>query len=92
MLLRAKGTQSHPSAAACLCHTTPCTLEQCVCAGSLVLQLPTAEACHVACQLHTGGSEHLWSHVRARQGQKGLSPACALTKFVLGRPLALSEA
>lgn len=36
----------------------------------------------MACQLHTGGSEHLWSHVRARQGRKGTSSACSLTRWV----------
>ena len=59
------------------------------CAGSLVLQLPTAEACHVACQLHTGGSEHLWSHVRARQSRKGTS--CALPQPAVGTPLVQSD-
>lgn len=35
--------------------------------GSLVLQLPLAEACHVAVQRHPLGKQRLWRHMEARQ-------------------------
>lgn len=36
--------------------------------GSLVLQMPTARACHVAAQVHPRGAGlKLWQHIRQRQ-------------------------
>jgi galactokinase len=35
--------------------------------GSLVLQLPLAEACHVAVQRHPLPKQRLWRHMTARQ-------------------------
>ncbi len=35
--------------------------------GSLVLQLPLAEACHVAVQRHPLPKQRLWRHMQARQ-------------------------
>lgn len=36
--------------------------------GSLVLQMPIGEACHVAVQLSQPGKQHLWKHAKARKG------------------------
>ncbi|KAI5062302.1 hypothetical protein GOP47_0022841 [Adiantum capillus-veneris] len=36
--------------------------------GSLVLQMPIGEACHVAVQLSHPGKQHLWKHAMARKG------------------------
>lgn len=34
--------------------------------GSLVLQMPIAEACHVALQRHPPRQQRLWKHVQVR--------------------------
>lgn len=34
--------------------------------GCLVLQKPTAEACHVACQLHPLHKQKVWKHIENR--------------------------
>lgn len=34
--------------------------------GCLVLQKPTAEACHVACQRHPLDKQVLWKHIQNR--------------------------
>ena len=34
--------------------------------GSLVLQLPLAEACHVAVQRHTLSQQRVWRHMEVR--------------------------
>lgn len=39
--------------------------------GCLVLQKPTAEACHVACQRQPLPKQHLWKHVENRHKLKG---------------------
>lgn len=39
--------------------------------GSLVLQLPTREACHVAVQVNHPSKQKLWKHALARQQDKG---------------------
>lgn len=43
--------------------------------GSLVLQLPLAEACHVAVQRHPLGKQRLWRHMEARQASRFCVPA-----------------
>ncbi|KAL2548136.1 L-arabinokinase [Forsythia ovata] len=39
--------------------------------GSLVLQMPTREACHVAVQKIQPSKQRLWKHAQARQNAKG---------------------
>lgn len=39
--------------------------------GCLVLQKPTAEACHVACQRQPVPKQKLWKHVENRHKLKG---------------------
>ena len=34
--------------------------------GCLVLQKPTAEACHVACQRHPLAKQKVWKHIENR--------------------------
>jgi L-arabinokinase len=51
--------------------------------GSLVLQLPIKEACHVAVQRSPPGKQRLWKHTMARQlatGQ-GLTPVVCIVSF-----------
>ncbi len=39
--------------------------------GSLVLQMPVAEACHVAVQRHPAAKQRLWKHMEARHAAAG---------------------
>lgn len=48
--------------------------------GSLVLQKPTAEACHVACQCQPPDRQRLWNHIQNRH--KGHSE-CHRLKLLL---------
>ena len=41
--------------------------------GSRVLQLPLAQACHVACQLHSVEQQPVWRHVAHRHAGLGES-------------------
>ncbi|KAG9449316.1 hypothetical protein H6P81_009281 [Aristolochia fimbriata] len=43
--------------------------------GSLVLQMPIREACHVAVQRNHPSKHKLWKHALARQQAKGLGPS-----------------
>eukprot|EP00884_Botryococcus_braunii_P005960 jgi/Botrbrau1/15365/Bobra.0304s0006.1 len=50
--------------------------------GSLVLQMPIAEACHVACQVQPTHKQRLWRHTLARQaGKGGPQPALRIVSF-----------
>lgn len=40
--------------------------------GSRVLQLPLAQACHVACQLHPPNKQPVWRHVAHRHATAGV--------------------
>ena len=42
--------------------------------GSRVLQLPLAQACHVACQLHPPDKQPVWRHVAHRHAKSGELP------------------
>ncbi|CAH2078916.1 unnamed protein product [Thlaspi arvense] len=46
--------------------------------GSLVLQMPIREACHVAVQRNHPGKHRLWKHAQARQQAKGQVPTPVL--------------
>ncbi|KAK9803166.1 hypothetical protein WJX72_006956 [[Myrmecia] bisecta] len=49
--------------------------------GSAVLQLPIAQACHVACQRQPVGKQQLWKHIQARQAATGPQPALRVVSF-----------
>ncbi|CAI0438813.1 unnamed protein product [Linum tenue] len=55
--------------------------------GSLVLQLPTREACHVAVQRNDPSKHKLWKHAQARQNAKGQGPTPVLQIVSYGSEL-----
>lgn len=55
--------------------------------GSLVLQLPIREACHVAVQKIHPGKERLWKHAQARKLAKGDGPTPVLQIVSFGSEL-----
>ena len=43
--------------------------------GSLVLEMPVAQACHVAAQIHPSGAQiSLWRHIEERHVSKRICP------------------
>ncbi|KAK9052761.1 hypothetical protein SSX86_029391 [Deinandra increscens subsp. villosa] len=55
--------------------------------GSLVLQMPIREACHVAVQKIQPGKQRLWKHAQARQHAKGQGPTPVLQIVSYGSEL-----
>ncbi|KAL3650983.1 D-arabinose 1-dehydrogenase (NAD(P)(+)) [Castilleja foliolosa] len=55
--------------------------------GSLVLQMPTREACHVAVQNIHPTKQRLWKHAQARQNAKGNGPTPVLQIVSYGSEL-----
>ncbi|XP_078443195.1 L-arabinokinase-like isoform X2 [Wolffia australiana] len=55
--------------------------------GSLVLQMPIKEACHVAVQRYHPGKQRLWKHALARQNAKGQGPVPVLQIVSFGSEL-----
>nr|XP_027099581.1 L-arabinokinase-like isoform X1 [Coffea arabica]XP_027099582.1 L-arabinokinase-like isoform X1 [Coffea arabica] len=55
--------------------------------GSLVLQMPIREACHVAIQKIHPGKERLWKHAQARKLAKGDGPTPVLQIVSFGSEL-----
>ncbi|XP_051114126.1 L-arabinokinase-like [Andrographis paniculata] len=55
--------------------------------GSLVLQMPIREACHVAVQRSSPDKHKLWKHAQARQHDKGQDSAAVLQIVSLGSEL-----
>ncbi|MFS8030619.1 putative L-arabinokinase [Helianthus anomalus] len=55
--------------------------------GSLVLQMPIREACHVAVQKIEPSKQRLWKHAQARQQAKGQSPTPVLQIVSYGSEL-----
>ncbi|XP_004291219.1 PREDICTED: L-arabinokinase-like [Fragaria vesca subsp. vesca] len=55
--------------------------------GSLVLQMPIREACHVAVQRHQPSKHRLWKHALARQEAKGQSSTPVLQIVSYGSEL-----
>ncbi|TQD86798.1 hypothetical protein C1H46_027671 [Malus baccata] len=55
--------------------------------GSLVLQMPIKEACHVAIQRNHPSKHRLWKHVLARQQAEGRNPAPVLQIVSYGSEL-----
>ncbi|PKA65818.1 L-arabinokinase [Apostasia shenzhenica] len=55
--------------------------------GSLVLQMPIREACHVAVQRNHPAKQKLWKHVQARQQAKGEGPFPVLQIVSFGSEL-----
>ncbi|XP_051151499.1 L-arabinokinase-like [Andrographis paniculata] len=55
--------------------------------GSLVLQMPTREACHVAVQKIKPSKQRLWKHAQARQIAKGQGPIPVLQIVSYGSEL-----
>ncbi|KAJ6819094.1 L-arabinokinase isoform X1 [Iris pallida] len=55
--------------------------------GSLVLQMPIREACHVAVQRNHPSKQNLWKHAQARQQAKGLGPVPVLQMVSFGSEL-----
>ncbi|KAF5726319.1 L-arabinokinase-like [Tripterygium wilfordii] len=55
--------------------------------GSLVLQMPIREACHVALQRNHPCKHRLWKHALARQNSKGLGPTPVLQIVSYGSEL-----
>ncbi|GAU15232.1 hypothetical protein TSUD_09700 [Trifolium subterraneum] len=55
--------------------------------GSLVLQMPIREACHVALQRIDPSKHRLWKHAEARQNDKGGSPTAVLQIVSYGSEL-----
>ncbi|XP_027333907.1 L-arabinokinase-like isoform X3 [Abrus precatorius] len=55
--------------------------------GSLVLQMPIKEACHVACQRVHPSKHRLWKHAEARQNDKGGNPTAVLQIVSYGSEL-----
>lgn len=49
--------------------------------GSLVLQMPIREACHVAVQTNHPSKHKLWKHAEARQQAKGQGPILQIVSF-----------
>ncbi|XP_061362544.1 L-arabinokinase-like [Gastrolobium bilobum] len=55
--------------------------------GSLVLQMPIREACHVALQRIHPSKHRLWKHAEARQNDKGGNPTAVLQIVSYGSEL-----
>ncbi|PIN15926.1 Galactokinase [Handroanthus impetiginosus] len=55
--------------------------------GSLVLQMPIREACHVAVQKIHPSKQRLWKHAQARQNAKGQGPTPVLQIVSYGSEL-----
>ncbi|XP_019707924.1 L-arabinokinase [Elaeis guineensis] len=55
--------------------------------GSLVLQMPIREACHVAVQKNCPSRQKLWKHAQARQQAKGQGPIPVLQIVSFGSEL-----
>lgn len=55
--------------------------------GSLVLQMPIREACHVAVQVNHPSKQRLWKHAIARQHAKGHAPTPVLQIVSYGSEL-----
>ncbi|KAJ6732107.1 L-ARABINOKINASE [Salix purpurea] len=55
--------------------------------GSLVLQMPIKEACHVAVQKNHASKHRLWKHAQARQNAKGQGPTPVLQIVSYGSEL-----
>nr|XP_043640289.1 L-arabinokinase-like [Erigeron canadensis] len=55
--------------------------------GSLVLQMPIREACHVAVQKIQPNKQRLWKHAQARQNAKGHGPTPVLQIVSYGSEL-----
>ncbi|WOL08538.1 L-arabinokinase-like isoform X1 [Canna indica] len=55
--------------------------------GSLVLQMPIREACHVAVQKNHPNKQKLWKHAQARQRAKGCGPIPVLQIVSFGSEL-----
>lgn len=55
--------------------------------GSLVLQMPIREACHVAVQRNHPSKQRLWKHAQARQHAKGQGPTPVLQIVSYGSEL-----
>ncbi|KAI4337448.1 hypothetical protein L6164_015863 [Bauhinia variegata] len=55
--------------------------------GSLVLQMPIREACHVALQRVHPSKHRLWKHAQARQNDKGPKPSAVLQIVSYGSEL-----
>nr|GEV48794.1 L-arabinokinase-like [Tanacetum cinerariifolium] len=55
--------------------------------GSLVLQMPIREACHVAVQKIQPSKQRLWKHAQARQNAKGQGPTPVLQIVSYGSEL-----
>ncbi|XP_020536405.1 L-arabinokinase isoform X2 [Jatropha curcas] len=55
--------------------------------GSLVLQMPIREACHVAVQRNHPSKHRLWKHAQARQNAKGQGPTPVLQIVSYGSEL-----
>ncbi|TKY58252.1 L-arabinokinase protein [Spatholobus suberectus] len=55
--------------------------------GSLVLQMPIKEACHVALQRIHPSKHRLWKHAEARQNDKGGNPTAVLQIVSYGSEL-----
>ncbi|XP_074562536.1 L-arabinokinase-like, partial [Curcuma longa] len=55
--------------------------------GSLVLQMPIKEACHVAVQKNRPSKQKLWKHAQARQQAKGLGSIAVLQIVSFGSEL-----
>ncbi|CAN1324153.1 ARA1 [Linum perenne] len=55
--------------------------------GSLVLQMPTREACHMAVQRNDPNKHNIWKHAQARQNAKGLGPTHVLQIVSYGSEL-----
>lgn len=55
--------------------------------GSLVLQMPIKEACHVAVQRNHASKHRLWKHAQARQNAKGQGPTPVLQIVSYGSEL-----
>ncbi|URE44572.1 Galactokinase galactose-binding signature [Musa troglodytarum] len=55
--------------------------------GSLVLQMPIREACHVAVQKNHPNKQKLWKHAQARQRAKGQGPIPVLQIVSFGSEL-----
>ncbi|XP_058211903.1 L-arabinokinase [Rhododendron vialii] len=55
--------------------------------GSLVLQMPIREACHVAVQTNHPSKHKLWKHTQARQNAKGQGPTPVLQIVSYGSEL-----
>ncbi|XP_016515523.2 L-arabinokinase isoform X1 [Nicotiana tabacum] len=49
--------------------------------GSLVLQMPTREACHVAIQRNHPSKQKLWKHAKARQPEEGPTGVLQIVSF-----------